>query len=392
MKKFVRAGLISIVTAFATVLQPFTVLQVGAAGLPPSPPTGLQAVTPTDQAPTFKWNADSSATYHQLSRNGGGFTTTENSYYTDYGIRGTGTYVYGVESCNYYGCSAASTVTVVYNNDRPILYNVVGGGAVKMSNGAQVYARIVHTDDVGLAAAEYFVNTDPGVGQATPLTINMNGGSPGTNDFYYISNPYTAPAQAGAYKVGIRAQNTNGAWSTVIRDLMVYDIYGPKVTASRTTIVPSLANGDVLPGLTQAGQSNTASFAFNAAYDTTTQSLTSTKNSFTMNYQTGTCGNRPVNCTTFNVSTAGLGGFLMTDSQNLSRSIFESTVDVTVNGTSTPRYIRVEAIDGNKTLPATSDWVRIKIFTDANANTFNPDTLPLYQVTGRISGGTIVIQ
>ena len=393
MKRLVKSSIASILFGVVTVFQPLSVLHVGATGLPPSAPAGLQAISPTDQAPFLSWDADSSATNYQILRDGAGIATSSTPNFTDYSVTGSGTYSYAVESCNSYGCSGDSVISVVYNDDMPILYNITSGGSVKISNSTQLYARIVH-DNIGLKAAEYYVGTDPGVGLGTSLPINMNT-SPSPNDWYYVSATFTAPAVAGDYKVGMRAENNNGSWSnTDIRDLMVYDVNGPKVTASKTTIVPSLANGDVMPGLTQSGQTDVASFAFNVAYDTTTQALSS-KSSFTMSYQTGTCGAKPVNCTTFSMSAPGIGGpgdgYLVTDSQNLSRSFFEGTASVTINGVTTQNPFRVEAIDGNKTIPVIPDWVSIKIY-DVNANTWDPNTQPLYHVPGNISGGTIVIQ
>lgn len=232
----------------------------------------------------------------------------------------------------------------------------------------------------GVKGGEYFIgDTDPGVGKATQMTWD------GTSLNATIVN---SGLQAGIYKVSVRAVDNADNWSTLLSDYMVvYDPSGQTVTASKTTSVPSLANGDILPGLTQAGQTNKATFAFKVFYDSATQNV-SGQSTFSFSYSTGTCGNKPVNCTTLAISAPSFAWFV-TDAQGNAVSTFQGTATVTINGTATSNPFRVVATDGNKTTPTTTDKVSVKIYSPgANPNT----ATPIYQINDPISAGAIAIQ
>lgn len=131
----------------------------------------------------------------------------------------------------------------------------------------------------GIRKAEYFVGaTDPGKGNATPMTL--------TNQYVYNGAVTSAAATAdfgtgmtpGVYKISYRVQDNAGNWSLLGSDyLVVYNSTGPKdVTVKDNNIAPVLGV-DVLPGLVIANQKDKATIAYDVSYNTVGAVDTSSK-------------------------------------------------------------------------------------------------------------------
>ncbi len=71
-----------------------------------------------------------------------------------------------------------------------------------------LYSTIMVWAQPNITQAEYFVDADPGIGHAMPLII-----SPGTNLQNQILNIDPAFYTPGVHRIGLRAQDANGAWS-----------------------------------------------------------------------------------------------------------------------------------------------------------------------------------
>ena len=74
-----------------------------------------------------------------------------------------------------------------------------------------------------ITSAEYFFDTDPGIGLATPL-------SPfGGNDSISITQSISIPALSmGAHKLYVRTKNINGTWSfPEVHPISICTGYGP---------------------------------------------------------------------------------------------------------------------------------------------------------------------
>jgi len=112
---------------------------------------------------------------------------------------------------------------------------------------------------------------------------------------------------------------------------VVYDVNGPKFTGKRT-IVPSLTNGDVLPGLITNGQTDKAKFGFSVKYNNQGQINANSDLQFT--YSTGTKCNNPnkaTNCHDMSLNATNIA-WLTTQGANSSTGIFQGTATMTVDG------------------------------------------------------------
>src|SRR5262249_34271396 len=149
----------------------------------------------------------------------------------------------------------------------------------------------------GVVAGEYFLDTDHGAGNNTPMTIS--GGN-------LVATSGTS-LTAGVYHVGIRAQDAAGNWSPLTYTMLV--IYHPAIRVgvagkNKKDLVPSLAGGDVLPGLINSTQTDPVDYGFTVDY---TNGSLDPHDDFILTYQTGTQCNspHPQNCHSFIVSATG---------------------------------------------------------------------------------------
>ena len=85
-----------------------------------------------------------------------------------------------------------------------------------------------------IVSAEYFFNTDPGVGAGT----NINTGAAETSLVLSIPSLVTAPLQLGSHNVFIRVKNNDGQWSLAERRVfnICDNILGSPVVAGTSTI------------------------------------------------------------------------------------------------------------------------------------------------------------
>jgi hypothetical protein len=240
------------------------------------------------------------------------------------------------------------------------------------------FLTITPTDDAsGVALAEfYFGDNDPGVGLASSMEDLGNG------SFRIGFSGETPPSVT---PVHIRVQDGAGNWSDTAYDYFVaYDISAPTITGKKT-IVPTLAAGDLLPGLIQNGQTDKAKFGFTVKYNS--QGVIASASDFMFAYETGTKCNKPaqaVNCHSLSLNASSFA-WLVVDGSNLSRGVFQGTAAVTVDGTTTTNLFRVTGIDGIRLDPTSDDSFTLAIFAPgAGAN-----TTPLYQTSQPIARGNI---
>jgi hypothetical protein len=224
----------------------------------------------------------------------------------------------------------------------------------------------------GLAAGEYFIDNDPGVGNGIPMSVNGNN----------LSATFGSSLPAGVYKIGVRAQDAAGNWSETETDYLV--VYDPAITlgvmGQSKDLVPSLANGDILPGLNAAGQTDTAEYGMGVDYK---NGVLDPHNDFRFSYDTGTHCNTPspVNCHTFELNATSFS-WLLIDQTNDSRGRFQGSATVIIDGASSTHPFTVEGIDGQRLSPATSDYFVLKIYaTGANPATASP----IYRVSGYLN-------
>ncbi|HLZ14422.1 MAG TPA: hypothetical protein VKQ34_00345 [Candidatus Saccharimonadales bacterium] len=235
-------------------------------------------------------------------------------------------------------------------------------------------------DSSGVAGGEYFIgDTDPGPGNGAPMQWD------GAN----LSTTFGTDFPTGVYKISVRAKDNAGNWSDPLSDyLVVYNPTGPRMTGKKS-VVPSLANGDVLPGLTTNGQTDAATFGFSVRYDS--QGNISSNSDLQFAYNTGTnCKNvkKAQNCHSLSLNASSIA-WLITQGTNNSTGIFQGTATLTVDGVNSQVLFRVTGRDGTRLDGVSPDQFGIGIFMPgANPNT---DT-PLYVVhTTDVTRGNIRI-
>ncbi|MEO9483073.1 MAG: T9SS type A sorting domain-containing protein [Ekhidna sp.] len=94
--------------------------------------------------------------------------------------------------------------------------------------------RMIYVDQAGtlkdIVALEYFIDADPGLGSATPITVTTPGAS--INEEPMLT---TNLLPLGAHSVNVRAQNQNGDWGLIeSRPLAVVNVAGPIITSAQT--------------------------------------------------------------------------------------------------------------------------------------------------------------
>jgi len=275
------------------------------------------------------------------------------------------------------GNSATSTVTVNIDKTAPVL------GAPAWSTNpkpltSSTTLTVAATDTLSaLAGGEYYVDSDPGLGNATAMTLGAGSLSAviGTN------------LPVGVYQVGIRAKDAADNWSPATMTMLV--VYDPAIIVGVTgknkkDLVPSLANGDILPGLTTAGQTDPADYGFTVDY---TNGALDPRNDFMFTYSTGIQCNssHPQNCHTLNLTATGFDWMVIDQSD--SRGRFHGVATVTVDGVTTSNPFTVEGIDGDRLSPSTSDRLILKVYPPGA----DPTTAtPAYQASGSMPKGNAV--
>ena len=207
----------------------------------------------------------------------------------------------------------------------------------------------------GIAAGEYFVDTDPGVGHATAMTVA--GGT--------LSARLTGLAP-GVYTVGVRARDGSGAWSSTATALLV--VFEP--TAGFVTgcgwIVPggpSSDAGDLLPGLDGASKAN---FGLNVKYQNGASTVPGGALQF--HYNAGK----------LHLRSAGFDWLVVT---NTNWAKFQGLA--TIDGAGGALYpFRVDARDG------APDRLVVRVWAPGA----DPSAAePLYKASGDVSGGEVTI-
>lgn len=232
----------------------------------------------------------------------------------------------------------------------------------------------------GVTEAEYYLgDTDPGQGNGA--TMQVNDGE--------ISVDFNADFPTGVYKVTMRAKDKAGNWSTPVTDyLVVYDPFGTRMTGKRA-LIPSLANGDILPGLANVDQTDKAKFGFNVRYDKYGEIH---KNSdFQFKYDTGTNCNKPAqaqNCHTFELKATSIS-WLTTQGENNSTGIFQGTASLEVDDTQSNVVFLLTGLDGELLDATSEDRLTLQVYPEgANPYIHNP----IYQVDAKVLRGNIKIR
>jgi fibronectin type 3 domain-containing protein len=276
------------------------------------------------------------------------------------------------------GNTTSITVPVKVDQTPPVLGTPAWTTNPKPTNGSSVLT-VPATDMLsGVSGGEYYLETDPGVGHGIPMPYS--GGN--------LTATIGTGLAVGVHPVAVRGRDAAGNWTTIATTMLV--VYDPAVTIGVTgknkkDLIPSLANGDVLPGLTSPTQTDPVDYGFTVDY---TGGTLDSGNDFMLTYNVGSKCNTPhaQNCHTLSASASSFN-WMVIDQTNNSRGRFQGTATVVVDGVSTTNPVTVEGIDGDRLTPAADDRITVKIYAPGA----NPATAsPTFQVSGALARGNSV--
>ncbi len=276
--------------------------------------------------------------------------------------------------------TATATTTVNIDKTAPTLGSVAWTNNPKSTLGTATLTIPTSDNLSGVVAAEYFLgDNDPGLGNGAAMQVGDDSISVGFNTDF----------PTGVYKVTVRAKDKAGNWSQTTSDyLVVYDPFGTRMTGKKT-LLPSLANGDKLPGLATTGQQDKATFGFNVRY--ADDGSMHRNSDFQFKYETGTrCGKpaQAINCHSFELNAMSIA-WLTTQGTNDSTGIFQGVARLNVDGTTTNVIFRLTGLDGERLDSASPDHLTLKVY-DQNDN---PNIAsPIYLVSDDVLRGNIKIQ
>jgi hypothetical protein len=190
-------------TSDLTVTQPVSVtLQQDPT---PVAPTNLLVTSPANN-PTLTWTSSSGTVWYTIYRDGvnSGATPGTTTFTDTYAQEGTHTYY--VAASNSGGESVASnTITVVVDKTAPIASNVVLSPTHIKSGGTMTITANA-SDALSVATGEFFIDTDPGIGNGTPM-VYANG--------KLSAQTTVSGLTRGSHIVYIRAKDNAGNWSSL---------------------------------------------------------------------------------------------------------------------------------------------------------------------------------
>jgi hypothetical protein len=278
------------------------------------------------------------------------------------------------------GNTATASTNINIDKTAPLLGAPVWSNNPKSVFGTATITLPVTENLSGIAEAEYYLgDTDPGQGNGA--TMQVSGGT--------ISVNFNTDFPTGVYKVTIRVKDKAGNWSQSVSDyLVVYDPFGTRMTGKKT-LLPSLANGDTLPGLIANDQQDKVKFGFNVRYDS--NGSIHRNSDFQFKYETGTkCSKQTLaqNCHSLELNATSIA-WLTTQGANDSTGIFQGTAKLDVDGVKSNVIFCLTGVDGERLDVVSDDHLTLKVYADGT----NPNTsAPLYQVSQEVLRGNIKIR
>lgn len=235
----------------------------------------------------------------------------------------------------------------------------------------------------GIGGGEYFIGSDPGVGNGMTMGNALNG----VVGDYAVADVGSGLG-VGVYTIGVRVRDYSFNWSPVTYTMLV--VYDPTTTLgmsgkNKKDLVPSIANGDIMPGLISTTQADAADYGMAIDYK---NGVIDPHSAFQFNYATGTDCKKPTgtNCHTFSLNATNFD-WLIIDSTNSSRGRVQGLASVTIDGTTTTNPFTVTGIDGTRLTPADNSSLILQVFaTGADPSTSSP----IYQASGSMASTSSV--
>ncbi len=238
----------------------------------------------------------------------------------------------------------------------------------------------------GIDGAEYFIgDADPGQGSGASMMLTNVQNSGTTAD---LTASFGTDFVSGVYKVTVRARDVAGNWTPDTTTML--SVFTPTtglklVGKNKKDLIPSLGRGDIMPGLIDSDQTDSADYGLSVQYK---NGAIDPKSDFQFSYKTGTNCNKPTaqNCHSFELNAASIAWMVMSGT-NSSQGQIQGNANMNVDGVLTSNPFTVQAIDGNRLSPTQDDYVTLRVFAPGA----NPATdIPIYQASGYMNSGKSV--
>lgn len=230
-------------------------------------------------------------------------------------------------------------------------------------------------DNTGIKRAEYYIgDIDPGQGNGIAMQLSNLSIDGLSAD---ITATFGTDLTMGIYKVNVRAEDNADNWSVPVTSYLIINSSKRAKMIGHQTVTPSLAKGDVLPGLISINQTDVARLSFNVKY--TKDGILNDNSKFSLGYRTGTKCNKPtkaINCHTLSLKSSGIE-WMLSEGNNGNTGILQGTGILIVDGQSSNVQFRVTGVEGTRLNPVSSDQIQVQIY-NASSNP-NTDT-PIYQM------------
>jgi hypothetical protein len=292
-----------------------------------------------------------------------------------------GEHTYASEaSCDPLNNCATGSLTLKIDKTAPFIGGPAWTNNPKPVNGTAMLQIVASDAASGLDEAEYYMgDNDPGQGSGVSVAIAGD----------TLTTTFGTDLPTGVYKVTMRVKDKAGNWSNNVSDyLVVYNPDGVHMTGKKT-LLPSLAAGDVLPGLISDTQTNKAKFGFNVKYNN--QGAIHPNSDFQFSYETGTKCNKPAqaqNCHSLELNATSIS-WLTTQGPNHSTGTFQGSATLQLDGATSQVLFRLTGLDGERLNPTSEDHITLAIF----AQNANPNTAtPLYKVSADVQRGNIKVR
>lgn len=349
--------------------------------IPPTPPAPANLAAPplTNSSPTLTWDSVSTAASYNIYRDGTKIDSSTTNSYTDSSAP-EGDHLYFVTAVNAGGESGRSNNAPVEVDRTPPAVGTPNWSVNPVQVGSNSTITISAPDSLSVAG-EYFIGTDPGIGHGTPMTYNATTQT--------LTATFGAALGVGVYNIGIRAEDAAGNWSPIAPTMLVITDINSTLGITgknKKDLVPSLAAGDIMPGLISTTQTDTADYGMTVQFK---NGALDPKNDFHFSYSTGTnCGKSSAqNCHSFALDATAIA-WLVINGINNSTGQFQGTATGVVDGITSTNPFTITGLDGDKLTPATNDTLILKVYAPGA----NPAVAsPIYQASGSIGKGNGVV-
>jgi N-acetylneuraminic acid mutarotase len=171
-----------------------------------TPPTNLTALTPTKQKPALSWDSVPEATSYTVHRNGSLVGTSSTASFTDMALSADGNYSYTVTASNGSISSESSLpFTVQYDSTSPTATGATISGWLAIHWANPSISANASDALSGAVGGEFYVDTDPGQGNGTPMTYS---------DGKIRGKVLISGGGGGWHTVYMRSKDAAGNWST----------------------------------------------------------------------------------------------------------------------------------------------------------------------------------